>query len=351
LEKAKDIKGLAKALEYKKETRVKNDAVYALARIKDPRVVEPLIGALKKARHDNGFRLIIKEILIGIGGTRVAELIIQELEHKEPQIREIALSILAENKEYDELTPFIVALKDEDKYVRHTATKALRKEGNKIATGPLIAALKDDYWEVAEEAAWALGEMREPRATDSLIEALKYPEGHVVTAAMYALGELREGSAVEPLIHTLFHSSLADLYMNSVAYEALWKIVNKEKKFQARCAKLLVEEEILRRRAGLSKCLDILVKIGEPAIEPLCDALKDKRQKNPVYKYVGEALARIKDLRAVEPLIGVLKQERDRYYQRKLMHPLYIITEQKFETPEEWDKWWELNKENLLKRK
>ncbi len=50
-----------------------------------------------------------------------------------------------------------------------------------------------------------------------------------------------------------------------------------------------------------------LVRIGEPALEPLLEALKDK---NPYRRRrVAEALGRLRDERAVLPLIGALSDE------------------------------------------
>ena len=65
----------------------------------------------------------------------------------------------------------IVALKDEDSYVREGATELLREIGDKRAVvEPLIVALKDEYWAVREEAAEALGEIGDKRATERLKE-------------------------------------------------------------------------------------------------------------------------------------------------------------------------------------
>ena len=67
------------------------------------------------------------------------------------------------------------------------------------AVESLLTLLKEEGWQVRRAAAAALGEIGDPRAVAALIEALKDPDSGVRQNAAYALGQLG-APAVEPLI-------------------------------------------------------------------------------------------------------------------------------------------------------
>jgi HEAT repeat protein len=118
------------------------------------------------------------------------------------------------------------------------------------------------------DAAYALGKIGDPCAIEPLIPVLQDKDKDVHFAAAWALGTLRDPRAVGSLI-----ASLHD-----------WR------------------GEIRARASGA------LVEVGEPAVEPLLIALMDKDLS--VRMAAAEVLGRIGDLRAVEPLIAVLNDNR-----------------------------------------
>lgn len=111
----KNVEGLIKALEYKRDKHVRERAVWALREIKDVRVMEALIQALKD--EDSDVRGAAAEALVKIGKTAVE--------------------------------PLILALKYVDDNSRKEVEKALRKIGDEKALEPLIKAMnkamKDEY--------------------------------------------------------------------------------------------------------------------------------------------------------------------------------------------------------------
>ena len=139
-----DLNRLIEALKYEKDSIVRAKAVKALGNIRDLRVVEPLIQALKDEHWD-----VRRRAAWALGNMG------------EPAVE-----------------PLIQALKDEHWDVRRKAAWALGNIGDAKAIGPLIQALRDEYPDVREEAAWALGNIRDARAIGSLIQALRdeYPD-------------------------------------------------------------------------------------------------------------------------------------------------------------------------------
>lgn len=73
--------------------------------------------------------------------------------------------------------PLIVALKDQDPYLRSGAAEALGKIGDARAVCPLITALNDEDLFVRRHAAYALGLIGDMRAIDPLITAAYSGDG------------------------------------------------------------------------------------------------------------------------------------------------------------------------------
>jgi len=115
-------------------------------------------------------------------------------------------------------------------------------------------------------AAEALSKIDDERTIEPLIAALKDKDPDVVWRAAAALGDKGDNRAIEPLIATLKHKDLAVQHFVAAA----------------------------------------LVKIGEPAVEPLITVLKNTNSDAFRVKAIT-MLDKIGDKRAVEPLITVLK--------------------------------------------
>jgi 3-methyladenine DNA glycosylase AlkC len=136
----------------------------------------------------------------------------------------------------------------------------LKMKAKKDVKG-LIKALTDEDKYVRKQAAWALGQMGES-AVERLIRALKDEEEAVRSRVAEALGKIGDARAVEPLIQALKDK---DRVVRWRAAEALgemeWEPENDIEK-----AWYLVAKREWRE----------LIEVGEPAVEPLIQALKDK---------------------------------------------------------------------------
>jgi HEAT repeat protein len=173
LEAKRDIKGLGKALSYKKNRGVRSQAVYALLRIGNRQAVEPLIAALKD--EDGGIRFVAAEALGKIGDARAVEPLIVALKDENEPVRYFSAEALGKIRDPRAVRPLIAALNDKSETVHRLASVALDKIG---ASGlePLIAALKDENLAVRGYAARALGKIGDARAVQPLIAALKNDE-------------------------------------------------------------------------------------------------------------------------------------------------------------------------------
>jgi HEAT repeat protein len=138
---------------------VRLHAAKALGEAKDARAVEPLIAAL----GDKGCGHTAANALAKIGKPAVEPLIVA-LKNENPFVRRNAAEALGEIKDASAVKPLVDALKDDDLIVRRDAAKALGKIKDFTAEEPLTSALKDESPAVRRNAAIALREMGKPEA-------------------------------------------------------------------------------------------------------------------------------------------------------------------------------------------
>jgi HEAT repeat protein len=152
----RDLDGLFKALNNKRNVYARRDAAKALGEIGDATAMEPFIAALKDPKKN--VRDTAVEAIGKLGGN--------------PR----AVAALAE------------PLKNGNSIAREEAASALGKIGHKSAVEHLVSALKDEDCFVRQSAAAALGKIGDPRAAAVLGQSLKDNDKDVRQAAMMALG-------------------------------------------------------------------------------------------------------------------------------------------------------------------
>ncbi|MBN2561443.1 MAG: HEAT repeat domain-containing protein [Phycisphaerae bacterium] len=187
--------------------------------------------------------------------------------------------------------PLIDALDDEFYYVRLAAAEALAKIGDERAVGPLVAKLGRDSNAISEAATRLIARTRSHRGVQPLLEllnkewdikeevcikknkgqgiesvflALKDSDDSLRCSAVRALGEIGDGRAVETLIPLLERTAR-------------------------------VPQWIVQRRDGGTACEAIFCHV--------------RQNEDLLIASVAEALGKIGDRRAVEPLIDVFKRE------------------------------------------
>ena len=189
--------------------------------------------------------------------------LIAQLGDAEPLKRWEAADTLSRTGDTRAVEPLLKALHDERESVRHAAARALSTLGA-AAFPALVACLQQDDWRVREAAAIALGESGDERAIPLLIEALQDDAGEVVVQAAFGLGNFKDERVIAPLIQVL----------------GQWD-------------------------PSTETAARALSRQGEPALQPLLDALRNDDDK--ISASAAEALGYLGDKRAVDALIEALE--------------------------------------------
>jgi HEAT repeat protein len=210
--------------------------------------------------------------------------------------------------------PLIRALDDRDWYVHFAAAKALGRLKDVRAVSYLIAAMcgKDSY--IRNEAINTLEIIGKP-AVNILISNLnneyKGEEEDIREGIIIALGKIGDTKAVDPLVEFLKSGSYSERAMAATA----------------------------------------LGNIGDNrAVSPLIDALHDKE--GYVRRMAASALGKIKDSRAVKPLITAIIRDTAGPEIEAYTEALNNITGLGFmPNPDDWQQWWDKNKDTYLNNK
>jgi HEAT repeat protein len=166
---------------------------------------------------------------------------------------------LDEEQVKDEIDIQIDLLNDPDWVVRREAIITLGEMGDERCIEPLARALRDGDWQVREVAIEAMGQVGSP-AVDTLLKLLR--DWDVRKYAILALGKIRDERVLDPLMLQLRNDEFKD------------------------------------------DAIDALVALGEPSVERLIGALRDKDES--VRKCAVRALGKIKSSEAFDPLIAML---------------------------------------------
>jgi len=193
-----DVEGLLEMLNYKRNWAVREEAAKALGQIRDERVVEPLIEALKDEAKT--VRNRAAQSLGRIGDGRAVEPLIEALNDEEWMVKRDALWALGMIGDERAVEPLINILQDKSVDGRSGAVGALGKIGDERAIEPLIEALQDTIIHVRQCAAQALGEFGDERAVEPLIEVLKswpsYKGWEDLGLALVKIGDKRGMEAI-----------------------------------------------------------------------------------------------------------------------------------------------------------
>lgn len=180
---------------------VREIALRALARIADPRAVEPLVAALRQAEVWLAPR--IADILVRHGEPVVEPMLVLLAEPSRHPARAWAANVLGELRTARAFPALITALKDLDDEVRAKAAAALGRLGDRRAVTYLLDHLLTDPAPfVRARIAAALGQFAGTEVIDRLVRALGDPAWWVRMRSVEALEQIGP-SAEAPLIVAL----------------------------------------------------------------------------------------------------------------------------------------------------
>jgi len=271
---------------------------------------------------------------------------IKKLSSKDPIERgEAAQELASKGKLASSAAPFLIHLLGDTHHIlwqkdnKIVASSSVDKEAlkalssiGKPAVDLLIVALNDKNADIRKNAAEALGEIKDTRAINPLIASLGDEDTNVRKNAAEALGKIGDIRAIEPLVASLYDKKST---VKSSAEKALKKIFDnmKDSHNVEQLFSLLEHKEAFVRRLAITtikgskdsrtvehlilalkdddpvirdSAAEALREIGEPAVKPLINVLKDEGDMNARIK-ATMILGDIKDNRAIEPLIDALK--------------------------------------------
>ena len=271
--------------------------------------MEPLTQSLKEGNWY--FRSTIAEILGKIGDERAVEPLIEALKNENRYVRSGAVMALGKIGDLRAIEPLIrVTSGDKDSHIREEAAEALVRIG-KPAVEPLIQALKAEKTDARLSAAVALAKIGDARAEEHLIRALKDEYGGEREAN--ALHELGDHLAAKAAFSSgtdalqLLIKTPEELDPRTKVMKKLWRaraLIKVLKKFCEWQAESEYPVDVTEGRQD--KVEQALIKIGETAVEPLTQSLKEG---NWYFRStIAEILGKIGDERAVEPLINELNE-------------------------------------------
>src|SRR5579871_2607222 len=164
-----------------------------------------------------------------------------------------------------------------DQEARFRAAKQLGEIGATVAIEDLCRALQDwESWRVRRAAAESLGKLRAIEAIDPLCQSLKdesFPKSwYVRRAAATTLGILRSAEAVDELCLALNDQSKG---VQRAAVIALGKIADSRAVLPL-CHLLSSRNQKLVEEVG-----EVLVKLGHPAVAPLCRKYQEDEKAAP----------------------------------------------------------------------
>ncbi len=261
--------------------------------MKSKKTVEELIDSLHDA--DREVRWISAMALGTLGGFQAMDALFKALkdETEDHAIRWGACSALGHIGE-PAVGVLLLALNDEDQFMRECAAEALGEIGNVDVLSFVLESIRDEVREVRWEIITALGQIGDPQSVQSLIQVLlnQNEDCFIRGAAAEAIGDLGDASAIDPLIQVLNNTN-EDNTIRGSAIEALGVI-------------------------GHSR-----------ALEPLLVALKDSD--SSIRQITAEAIGAIGNEKVVNNLLEVLNDDPDRDVQKSakvalaLIHPLHTV--------------------------
>ncbi len=180
---------------------VREISLRALARIGDPRAVEPLVAALKQA--ENWLAPRIADILVRHGDAVIEPMLRFLQETSRHPARAWAANILGELKAERAFPVLVTTLKDLDDEVRAKSAGALGKLGDRRAVTYLLEHLLSDPAPfVRARIASALGQFADGEVIDRLVRALGDPAWWVRMRSVEALEQIGP-TAETPLLVAL----------------------------------------------------------------------------------------------------------------------------------------------------
>jgi HEAT repeat protein len=200
---------------------VRELAVRALGELKDERAVEPLIAHLNDPEQD--VKAWIIKTLGQIGSEKAIDILIELYKVVSPAIRRNIITALGKIGDERVVDTLLEGLKDEIPFVRKTAAKYLGRFPQHRVVEALVKSIETDT--VVYYSAESLAQTQMAEARNYLLKFL-YSENFVIRGeSARALGEFNDTSLTQNLVNLLWDS---ESYVRLMAVMSLNKIGDAE---------------------------------------------------------------------------------------------------------------------------
>lgn len=269
---------------------VRSQADFALSQRQNKNAPLPLTG-------DSQFRASAVEALGRLGDRRAVKFLTELLQDRAPRVRIAAAEALGRIGDTSAAAALVDATKDDEGRMRITAAEALPALDADLAIQPLIDLLNSDDPKARIRAADALGKMRDARAAEPLVSALeramRNDAGNVSASLANAVVLIGE-PAIAPLLASLNRANAPD-----------WRVYKTET-YRSESGSG-VSQVFTNDALGFSSFqTELLVRFGEPAVQPLIEELNDDN--SHIRSIAADVLGDLGDARAVEPLAQALRE-------------------------------------------
>lgn len=313
--------------------------------------LEPLAAVLKQD-EDSLARLAAAESLGEIGDARAVPALATALAgDKQLEVRlaaAVALRMLGIPETAEPLAGAVA--RDKSPIVRWVAACALGTLGDGRAVAPLVTALRDEDRSVRRAAAETLGALRDPRAVEPLLALLKTEKISALRAASIdALGVLGDAHAVEPLVDVIGQQRFSGDQPTSASAALALRAIGEPRAVQLLFAAVDHRDPQVQSSAAFAlgildaspKILVTLAKehrhrwyrqqgawpdrrLFDPrSVHRLIEALAEENAE--LRQNAALALGMIADARALEPLVALLKQDRQVRVRQAAVRALRMI--------------------------
>lgn len=285
------------------------ESLLPLLEDKDPVVVSTVVDALKRLGINSksiSERLQSLEWRVRADATNIAgrmrlldvlPLVIKNTQDTEVAVRYESVNALGRMQDVQAVSTLITLLDDENSRVRSASVLALGKIGSSQAISALIRVLGGYEVALGGLAADELVKVPSRDLSQLLINQLNSRSWRARAQAARVLGYWNEVRAIEQLVNLLNDRSAPVRYY---ACQSLIKIG------EPAVASLITQ--MRKEGVGHYGAAQALASIGAPAVEPLCRLTTESSGQLKISSAV--VLAQIGDPRAVEPLIMALDDER-----------------------------------------
>lgn len=266
----------------------------------------PIETLVPELIHEEEWRRMRATAACVRGGPRAVQALIGALETGPPELKREAAAMLARLKDPSAGPALVRLLDDEDESVREAGARALEHMAGVLdaqTVAEVVALLPTSREDSSRRRLMQLiGSL--PTAVTPLCELLRDPDPDRQVAAATILDHLLDPRAIDALIDAMGQPAVRPLVV-----ETLKKLhAIRDRVDQAFNALRDLEEAGEREEARMATVIDLLA-IGRPAVEILIEYLEDDDW--VVREAAADLLGKIGDIRAVEPLMKRLEVDKD----------------------------------------